>query len=411
MIAAAVFGAVGYTVYPYTVHHVSTEAVVNAPLSSVTTPVAGRIDAASPPVGAPVNPGQRLFKLAAERTDHRYLSELEARRDGKAETLRSARRLLGDLSATADRLRERLDTYRRTTRASLAAERDQLVALLRSARAEMKAAEQAHTRMDTLAAKDLVPDAQRERATADLEKARADVVALEARLERIDIELRGIDNGTFARNGWNDVPYSQQRLDEVTLRMAETRSRINILASELAALDQQIDAEAQRMAAIDTIVPVAGSEGVVWKESPRSGESLAAGDEVLQVVSCESRIIEVLVSERHFETIQPGDVARIRLKGSARELQAKVAAVRGAGARTPHAAMAAQVPSANEGQLRVIVDLEGTGLSRDPKAFCHVGRTAEVMFPREVPLTRALQTGAAALLPARALAWFGIEAR
>ena len=127
------------------------------------------------------------------------------------------------------------------------------------------------------------------------------------------------------------------------------------------------------------------------------------------MADCEQRFVEVAVSESHFETIRAGDIARVQLKGSDRLLRAPVIAVRGAGARQPHDNLAARVPEAERGQLRVLVSLEGVGLDRAPSNFCHIGRTAEVYFARETP--GAIATAAAAVSSWATALWHMVDAQ
>jgi hypothetical protein len=86
-----------------------------------------------------------------------------------------------------------------------------------------------------------------------------------------------------------------------------------------------------------------------------------------------------------------------------------VIAVRGAGARQPHDNLAARVPEAERGQLRVLVSLEGVGLDRAPSNFCHIGRTAQVYFARETP--GAIATAAAAVSSWATALWHTVDAQ
>jgi hypothetical protein len=127
------------------------------------------------------------------------------------------------------------------------------------------------------------------------------------------------------------------------------------------------------------------------------------------VADCEQRFVEVAVSESHFESIQAGDIARVQLKGGEQMLRAPVIAVRGAGARNEHPNLAARVPRAERGQLRVLVSLEGVGLDRAASNFCHIGRTAEVYFSRGT--TGAIEAAAEAVGGWATALWRRIDAQ
>jgi hypothetical protein len=46
-----------------------------------------------------------------------------------------------------------------------------------------------------------------------------------SRLERLNRQFEAVQRGIFVGEGRNDVPYSQQRMDEVTIQLAELFAR------------------------------------------------------------------------------------------------------------------------------------------------------------------------------------------
>ena len=381
----AVVGVVVWTVAPYVTNRVSTSAVVNAPLSPIVAPFNGRVAAPSKPTGARVRPGEQLLEATSERTDRRYQRELEARVRTLESRLEAVARQRAGLQRTADELGRRLERYRAHRVAGLRHEVAQTRAELEAARAEAERARAALTRSAELRAKGLTPEADHDVREADARIAGARIAELSARLDRLSVDLEAARAGSFVRAGAHDVPYSQQRADEVAIKLgglARTKAR---LQAELAGARSQLAEERARRARSEAFQPTAPVHGVVWTASGAAGDPIATGQVVLQVADCEQRFVQVAVSESHFESIRAGDIARVQLKGSARTLRAPVIAVRGAGARNEHPNLAASVPAAERGQLRVLVSLEGVGLDRAAGSFCQIGRTAEVYFSRDAP--------------------------
>jgi hypothetical protein len=210
----------------------------------------------------------------------------------------------------------------------------------------------------------------------------AGVSRLRARLERIRIELTAVDAGIFIQDGWSDVPYSQQRLDGIILRLVELTTEARRTAGERAAVDSQIATEKALVAGLETFNPTAPSAGVIWKQSGSVGETVVPGDVLVQIIDCDARFVEVTLPERYFGDIRPGDTAWVRLKGGGDAVLARVSAVLGAGAKFDHPRLAASVAEAKPDQLRVLVSLQGAGIDGQPDTFCHVGLTAEVRFER-----------------------------
>jgi hypothetical protein len=218
--------------------------------------------------------------------------------------------------------------------------------------------------------------------TAARAEAEAEVSRLSARLERVGIEIAAVEAGVFVQEGWNDVPYSQQRIDGIDLSLATLATERRRIAGERTALGGQISVERQLIAGRESFTPTAPSAGVIWKQSGAVGETVVPGDVLVQMVDCDARFLEVTLAERHFGSIVPGDLAWVRLKGGSEAVTARVTGVLGAGAKFDHPRLAASVSEAKPDQLRVLISLRDAGIDGEPGGFCNVGRTAEVRFER-----------------------------
>jgi hypothetical protein len=103
--AVALTGAVIWATAPYATSYVSSQAVVNAPLNTVLSPMQGYIAQRSPAAGTGVAAGAPLVVTEVEERDHRYLEDLRARLV-----------LLGENLASADRPRSKHPSSRRWRR-------------------------------------------------------------------------------------------------------------------------------------------------------------------------------------------------------------------------------------------------------------------------------------------------------
>lgn len=405
-------GVLVWALMPYATSYVSTSAVVNAPLASVSSPFDGRITEPSNAVGTAVEPGDALIRIESQRRDRRYLEQLRGRRTVLTERIRAIERQRSALKQAARNMRERLARYRKGTVNRLEARKREVTAALQAAKARASRAARDARRSGDLVGKGFVSEVTHDRNETDRRIGSAQVRELQAQLARIQLDLEAAKQGTFLRDGFNDVPYSQQREDEIALRLVELAGKRAELAIELSSVEDQLDAEADRLAKLETFQPQAPGYGVVWKSSGIGGEFVAPDQEVVQIADCENRFVEVAVRERHFDDIRTGDRARVQLKGSDRVIWAKVVALRGAGARGEHERLAAKVPALISGQLRVLVSLEGVGLGRDASSFCHIGRTAEVRFPRgTAKIGRIIAERMASLVKAIKVVWQGPQSQ
>ncbi|MEE8456079.1 MAG: HlyD family efflux transporter periplasmic adaptor subunit [Limibaculum sp.] len=403
IIAVALGGAVVWATAPYATSYVSSNAVVNAPLNTVLSPMQGRITQRSPPVGTGVAAGAPLVTVEVKERDRRYLEDLRARLAMLGENLASAEVEAAKLAAMEEVLSARIRSYRTRTLERLAAVMREAEAALAAAEAGRDNAAATLRRAETLVRQGHATAMRAEADAAAHSEAVAEVSRLRARLERVGIEAGAAAAGTFVREGWNDVPYSQQRLDGIVLKLAALTAERRRTASERTALARQITVEQQLIAERETFSPVAPSAGVIWKQSGAVGETVVPGDVLVQMVDCDARFVEVTLAERHFGDIAPGDAAWVRLKGGGEAVLARVSAVLGAGAKFDHPRLAASVNEVKTDQLRVLVSLRDAGIDGEPGDFCHVGRTAEVRFERR---DLGVLRGMAQAVGARLLALF-----
>jgi len=380
----AAFGIAATAIWalaPYATGYVSTQAVVNAPLNTVLSPLRGQITRRSMPVGSGIAQGAALVVIEAQEQDRRHLTELRARRMQLDAEIASVDREIARLGELRSGLEIRIRDYRARMVERFAALRRETAAELAAARAELRRSAAMLGRTEQLIRNGHASEMQAEADRAGHSEASAEVARLTARLERVSVEATAARGGLFIQDGWSDAPYSQQRLDEIALRLVVVEVDRRRAVGERATLDAQISAEEQLIAARESFRPAAPSSGVIWRESGAAGETVVPGDVLVQFVDCSARFVEVSLPERHFAVIVPGATAWIRLKGGGAPVMARVSAVLGAGAKFDHPRLAANVPEERPGQLRALVDFGGAVLDGEPGAFCHVGRTAEVRFP------------------------------
>lgn len=380
--AVALSAAVIWATAPYATSYVSSQAVVNAPLNTVLSPMQGHISQRSPSVGTGIVSGTPLVTVEIDERNRRYLAELGARRALLDESLASIDSEIAKLTSLAEVMTTRIRNYRGRMLERLAAETREAEAALSSAQAARDNAEATLKRAEALVSRGHATTMRVEADAATHAEAVAEVSRLKARLDRVGIEIAAVEAGVFVQEGWNDVPYSQQRIDGIDLSLADLATERRRITGEHAAIDGQIDAEMQLIAERETFIPLAPSAGVIWKQSGAAGETVVPGDVLVQMVDCDARFLEVTLAERHFGSIVPGDLAWVRLKGGSEAIAAPVTGVLGAGAKFDHPRLAASVTEAKPDQLRVLISLRNAGIDGEPGAFCNVGRTAEVRFER-----------------------------
>ncbi|MBS0125366.1 HlyD family efflux transporter periplasmic adaptor subunit [Thetidibacter halocola] len=380
-----VLSGAAITTAPHVLNTISESAVINAPVLSVKAPFDGVLIAGDRRRGDPIAPGQTMVSIAASRIQRAELERLKAREATLTEHVLALSAEILRLEALDVSLADRSEQIRRIAFDVLVLERDALLGRVGAAdrRAANLAAEaDRFERLEQVGAVagNRAGDIRTEAAIAADERR-----ALGAELARAERQIRAVEGGALPAFGSEDGAYAQQRRDEVAIRLADLQTRRAIAAAEQRSTGAELAALGAMLTEEERFAPVAEAGGLAWTPSPSANSPVASGDEIMQVLDCSRRFLEVQIPESHFEHVHPGDTAQVRLKGAQTVFPAEVEAVLGAGALTETGRLAAQPPRTEIGRLTVVLRLPPADVT-DPVIagrFCNVGRTAQVRFERE----------------------------
>ena len=307
MAAIVLAVAVIWATAPYATSYASSQAVVNAPLNTVLSPMEGHITHRSPSVGTGIVFGTTLVTVGVDERNLRYLAQLLARLALLDESLASIDTEISKLTALSEIMSTRIRNFRERLLARLAVETREAEAALNSAKASRDNAAVTLERAESLVRHGHATTMRVDADTAARSQAVAAVFRLSVRVKRVDIEITAVEAGVFNQDGLSDVPYSQQRIDGIELSIATLATERRRTASERAALEGQMAVEQQLIAEREIFVPTSPSAGVIWKQSGPVGETVVPGDVLVQTVDCDARFLEVTLAGRHFGSIAPGD--------------------------------------------------------------------------------------------------------
>lgn len=289
---------------PYATSYVSTSAVVNAPLITLRAPFDGRIREASPATARPVAAHAPLGLFEGARQDQGVLAGLIAQDRAAAGAIAAIAAEEAALRALSAEIERREEQYRAQGLAANRAAQQEILARIRASNAEGQEIVARVARSRQLVQENARPPALLEQETSQLSVNQAERAALMAQLEAARIRGRGLESGLLPGTAGEDA-YGRQRRDEIAMRLATLGTEAARLAAERQALAGRIAVAEAAVAAHERFVPVSGTGAVVWRASAAPGTELLAGDEILKLVDCEHRFIEVTVAERHFGTIAP----------------------------------------------------------------------------------------------------------
>jgi len=326
-----------------------------------------------------------LVRVKATPHGGQYLTDLKARLASTQRELGATNSHIKALTDARAELKMRMENYRKGAIARLSAQLDEALALHNIYKARLSQSGDALDRQQQLKTKGYASQANYDAATASATVAKNDVAASAARIQRIRVELDSAKKGVFVGDNRDDVPYSQQRDDEIMLRLVDLNAGAKNLQATAKELQGQVAAEARRMAADEIYQQDALVTGVVWESTGPKGTPVRSGDTLVNVLDCGRAFLEVNLEESQTKGIKPGDAAKIRLPGETSAIDGTVRALRGAVARTDSDERTAENEPQTPGQMTVIVDLPALAEGQSQDNFCHVGRVAEVVFSGMAP--------------------------
>ena len=369
---------------------ISNDAVINARVAIVRSPIDGVLNLKSLMIGRRVQAREALGSVTDERVDDARVRDLE-RNAGDLEAESSLLQAkLRNLTETRAELTGRTLSYQEGRLRQLRAQIHEAEALLAGARATTQELEASLSRAEELKAKGIQSAAVFDRASTSHSVAALAAKAAAARVETLKIQLAAAAKGTFLGDSYNDTPYSSQRAVEVDLLAAELRATLEERTSRLARVQDHIAVERQRLNRMHEAFLTSPVEGRVWEVALGAGEYARKGQDILRLLDCSTMVVTASVGEKDYNSLRVGDPARFRLAGTRTSYDAVVLRLAGSGAATVYNNMAISPGPAH--LQRYDVALSVPGLLNDPEANCAVGRTGRLSFSTGSDVVNQLRT-------------------
>lgn len=332
---------------------VSSDAVVNARLSTVRAPIAGTLDMPIKPFGANIAEGEQLATMTDPLADTIRLNDLAMERSFFAAEVARIEGLLGILDADILSLRTRGEVYT----ASRATEVDARI-------------RRAGERVALLGAPEMV-DAPAAANNLTLSR------ALEE-LETLRIARQAITDGVFLGDGYNDTPVSGRQLMDISVQRDSLGLQLTAARDRLAAVVTRHEAEAARVALLSRATLTAPSEGILWEALAGDGEVVQRGQDVLKLMICDSALVTLSVPGNVYNRLSVGQHAKFRLDGSQVLYDGTISRIAGSGAETIYRNLAV-APSIKHLE-RFDIALLVPALRDTDGLRCTVGQTGRVFF-------------------------------
>ncbi len=301
-------------VVPPIVADQSDRAMVDAPVTLLTTPIDGEIDTLSADLDKPVRTGDTLARITNFRVDRGTLIALDEKAADAREKLQATR-----AKATADR------AYLASLDTEITNQTEQLKSQFQSQTVELRAKV---SESDSLSGeKKALVDRQSnmvDRNAASMDMLRPTTQQYSAALHKADAErakldrkieqLKALQNGIYVGDDLATIAMLAQKRRDIDL----DAKRMEIEENELSAVvnDKQrlIDAERNRLdqlAEAEILFPTAGK---ILNVSAGIGRHVNAGDTVGSLVDCDRRFVVAIFSYRQGQSMAVG--TRVLVEGA-----------------------------------------------------------------------------------------------
>jgi multidrug resistance efflux pump len=372
--AFAVLGLGAYAVLQDVAEITTDNAVVSAYTVALRTPIDGMVSESIRRVGGRVNRGDVIAEVTNVRVDDQRLVDLREhlmRERADAATIAAQKTAL---VALREDLEQRSRAYLEATSARLAASVTEAALTLHATVARRTQAQQTLARRSQLAKAGYSSIADLDSAQADFDVASRQASALQGHLDSLRVEREAVVRGVVSEPGANDVAYSRQRADEVTIRINELDREKALAENDARETATRLQSEEARIARMRGAPLASPITGIIWKLNAQDGERLGAGETVAKVVDCDRTFILATLPQNRFPDVAVGSQAEYRLSGDVTRRYGHVVSI--TGDLTGEDANLAAVPiNLKSPTVTVRVALDAS------QGECLVGRTARVLFP------------------------------
>lgn len=357
---------------------VSADAFINARVTTTRAPIAGTFELVSRPLGARISEGDSLGSIVDPLVDNVRLADLQQQRMATKAELDRLTKTVTDLQASINALGKRAQNYRSERLKQLRAQIDGAKASAKAAEARLRFARLSFDRSNRLSDQGVRTGEALEQSRSLAEVAELDLSNAQETVRIAQINLSAAERGIFLGDGYNDAPYSEQRVSELEVERAQLEATAAAQATILEALDARIRAEQVRVNRLSSASLDANVSGLIWDYLAVSGEAVQRGQDLISLVDCQSTIVTLSVTERVYNGIALGSAAQFRMNGSDRLLPGVVTRVAGSGASTVYENLA--IAPSEKHLERFDVTLDVPALKADPELRCLIGRTGRVFF-------------------------------
>jgi multidrug resistance efflux pump len=392
LLGISVWLGVSWLLSPGLWHVTSSQAVVNARIMTLHSPIDGTMAQSPPPVGHAVTAGSPLLTIKNTLADDSHVEELKTEAASLRQRVAALKKEREGLEALKGRLAGNVRQYKAAAVRRLERRLEEAKALAEAADAFARHRRYKRDQEEILARGSSV--SRQDMVTARLadDAAHSKAAQAQAVVRRLADDLEALRQGLCLGPGdaGNDVPYSQQRIDDLEIRQHDITAKIEEFAARAAQVRRQLQIETERLGQHQRAVLKAPIDGVVWRRPLKAGSPVTRQTPVLQLLDASDIFVDAVVPAKSVGEIRPGDPVVIQVIGTREEVPGTVQDVLGRVALAEDRALAAQVPKLGKGEVHVLVTFDGGPPNRDRFHPYHIGQPVEVRFTQRAGFFKGL---------------------
>lgn len=360
----------------------SINAIVNTHYVTIKSPIEGALHDFSKMPGQPIEQGEALVRISNARFKESAVNEMEVEQKTLAERSLGLQQHLKNLQQLQKELQNRVSVHRSHEFLRLEEQLAQALAEKKAQQSLIREQQLLAQRNALLLKENFISSAQNEAAQYALEVTQSRLDIFQARIRLLETEKQALQRFVYLGEGRNDVPYTQQRLDEVRLQITDVAARLHENEQRSSDVQLQIRKERDNMAVSREVTMHSPSKGVLWRKFGSNGTEVVMGTDLAHVITCDNLFLDVAVPESSLESFEIGKPVQYRLMGSAKWLVGHIHAVTGSGNNLQDVTLVAQLQREKK-DARIFVKIQSSDLDKPEENLCFAGRKVDVKVPRE----------------------------